>query len=143
MNSSALVLRNLQIEDEKSFKQAVDAFKNERPPWDFAFDFDENGNFSDYVEKLEAWSRGERTPEKFVQNSYYVGVVDGIVVGRLSLRHCLNDFLEKVGGHIGYGVIPTCRRKGYATAMLNQAIPISASLGIEKALKILLFAFEG
>lgn len=50
------------------------------------------------------------------------------------MRHELNDFLSKVGGHIGYGVRPSQRERGYATAMLRQVIPIVAKAGIKRAL---------
>ena len=41
----------------------------------------------------------------------------------ISIRHELtNDFLKNYAGHIGYGVRPTERRKGYVTQMLNQAL---------------------
>lgn len=134
MKSCTLELRPLRRNDEATLRQAIAAFKNETPPFDFAFDFDESMCFNEYIKKLEGWSRGENLPDRFVPNSFLVGVVDGIIVGRLSLRHCLNDFLERIGGHIGYGVIPSCRRKGYATEMLQQSLPIAASLGIKKIL---------
>src|SRR4051794_25566006 len=44
-----------------------------------------------------------------------VADVDGVLVGRASIRHELNDFLERVGGHVGYAVRPAFRRHGYAT----------------------------
>jgi predicted acetyltransferase len=134
MKSSKLKLRSLLPEDEVSFKDAVAAFKNEMPPFEFAFHFDESIPFVEYVKKLEGWSLGKGLPDNFVPSTFLVGVVDGQIVGRLSLRHCLNDFLERIGGHIGYGVIPSCRQRGYATEMLRQSLPICSSLGIKKVL---------
>lgn len=44
------------------------------------------------------------------------------VIGRVSIRHELNETLSKVGGHIGYGVVPSHRRKGYATQILAESL---------------------
>ncbi len=55
-------------------------------------------------------------------------------LGRLAIRHELNDFLLDVGGHIGYDVRPTRRREGHATEMLTQALPWARALGIDPAL---------
>jgi predicted acetyltransferase len=55
-------------------------------------------------------------------------------LGRLAIRHRLNDFLLDVGGHIGYDVRPSARRQGHATAMLLGALPWARGLGIERAL---------
>lgn len=55
-------------------------------------------------------------------------------LGRLAIRHRLNESLLERGGHIGYDVPPSARRRGHATAMLRAALPIAAGLGIDKAL---------
>jgi predicted acetyltransferase len=55
-------------------------------------------------------------------------------LGRLSIRHQMTRFLLEIGGHIGYVVRPSARRKGYATAMLAESLPIAAGLGIDPAL---------
>lgn len=134
MQSDKLTLRQLRPEDEVSFWKAVTAFKQERPPFEFAFDFDESNSFLEYIKKLEGWSSGKGLPDKFVPNTFLVGVVDGQIVGRLSIRHHLNDFLENIGGHIGYGVVPSYRQRGYATEMLRQSLPICVSVGITSVL---------
>jgi predicted acetyltransferase len=134
MNAGKLELRMLRREDERSFRRAVEEFERETPPWQFAFGFDDAAPFSDYVDQLAGHPRGVGVPESFVPNTFFVGVVDGVIVGRLSLRHSLNDSLARVGGHIGYGVVPSQRRRGYASEMLRQAIPVCASLGIPSAL---------
>ncbi|MGD9530300.1 GNAT family N-acetyltransferase [Pseudonocardia sp.] len=55
-------------------------------------------------------------------------------LGRLSIRHRLTPALRRHGGHIGYDVRPSARRRGHATAMLRAALPLAAGLGIEHAL---------
>ena len=129
-----LHLRALRETDEAAFRGAVAAFAGSDPGWDFAFDFDEAGDFGAYVRRLDGWTRGEGLAPQFVANTYLIAVVDGGIVGRVSIRHVLNDFLARVGGHVGYGVVATCRRKGYAREILRQTLPVAAGLGIARLL---------
>ena len=55
-------------------------------------------------------------------------------LGRIAIRHRLTDHLREVGGHIGYDIRPSARRRGHATAMLRAALPVTRALGIESAL---------
>ena len=57
-----------------------------------------------------------------------------IFVGAVNIRHYLNDELLKTGGHIGDGIRPSERRKGYATAMIALALDECKKLGIDKVL---------
>lgn len=57
-----------------------------------------------------------------------------IFVGAVNIRHYLNDKLLKTGGHIGDGIRPGERRKGYATAMIALALDECKKLGINKVL---------
>lgn len=57
-----------------------------------------------------------------------------IFVGAVNIRHYLNDKLLQTGGHIGDGIRPSERRKGYATAMIALALQECKKLGINKVL---------
>ena len=55
------------------------------------------------------------------------------IVGMIDIRHNLgNEFLAQYGGHVGYSVRPSERKKGYATEILKMGIEYAKSLNIEK-----------
>lgn len=55
-------------------------------------------------------------------------------LGRIDIRHRLTERLSEWGGHIGYDVRPSARRRGHATAMLAAARPIACQIGVDPAL---------
>ena len=56
-------------------------------------------------------------------------------LGSISIRHDLNENLEKVGGHVGYVVRPSARGRGYASAILTQGLDwIRANLPLKRVL---------
>lgn len=56
------------------------------------------------------------------------------ILGMINLRHYLNEYLSNFGGHIGYSVRPSERRKGYGKLQLNMALDILREKGVERAL---------
>jgi predicted acetyltransferase len=89
-----------------------------------------------YVEALQAQARGEDLPGPNYVPSTFLFAFDGPrIVGRVSIRHHMNDHLLRVGGHIGYVVVPEFRRRGYATLILREALKVARErLGIERVL---------
>ncbi|WP_298040639.1 GNAT family N-acetyltransferase [uncultured Microbacterium sp.] len=69
-----------------------------------------------------------------VPSSWLLAIADGEIVGRVSIRHELNDFLLHEGGHIGYAVGPAHRRRGYATEILRLAVSDLAARGVGRVL---------
>lgn len=70
----------------------------------------------------------------FVTGSVYFAFVNDKLVGTIAIRHYLNESLMKAGGHIGYGVRPSERRKGYANEMLVLALEKCRELGMDRVL---------
>ncbi|WP_425307667.1 GNAT family N-acetyltransferase [Ammonicoccus fulvus] len=61
-------------------------------------------------------------------------VEDGHYLGAVNLRHRLDEFLEAIGGHIGYGIRPSARRRGLATLALDGALARAVTLGLDRVL---------
>ena len=99
-------------------------------PWAiFKNDFHD---FDNYLEKLEI-----REPEDGHVPDTTLFCLDkdrNIFVGAVNIRHYLNDALLLTGGHIGDGIRPSERRKGYATAMIALALDECRKLGIDRVL---------
>jgi predicted acetyltransferase len=55
-------------------------------------------------------------------------------IGEASIRHELNDWLLREGGHVGYGIRPSRQRRGYGRLILALALAECRRLGIERVL---------
>lgn len=90
-------------------------------------------DFEHYLENLET---KEPAPEGRVPDSVFfcLDTDRDIFVGAVNIRHYLNDSLLYTGGHIGDGIRPSERRKGYATAMIGLALEECKKLGIKRVL---------
>jgi len=73
-------------------------------------------------------------PETYVPQTVLWWAAGPEYLGRINIRHHLNEGLRMHGGNIGYEVRPGARGRGHATAMLAAALPLAAALGIAPAL---------
>jgi predicted acetyltransferase len=97
--------------------------------------YEEGMSLRRYLEVLAERERGENLPANHVPSTFLFAFAGTRIVGRVSIRHALTPYLERVGGHIGYVVVPEYRRRGYATEILRQALQIAGQkLGLTRVL---------
>lgn len=71
-------------------------------------------NYDEWLKKIYDETIIEPTEKLVPAETYFlIRHSDDKIIGMTNIRLCLNDNLEKCGGHIGYGIRPTERRKGY------------------------------
>ena len=128
----ALRLRRLREDDEAAFAAAHAAFTD--GTFRFGIGYEPGMPWAAYLAALEDNRHGRNLPPRFVPGTFLVADVAGQIVGRTSIRFALNDFLLREGGHIGYGVLPRHRRRGYATEILRQSLIIARAEGIDRVL---------
>jgi predicted acetyltransferase len=128
----ALRLRPLRLDDEAEFARAHQAMAAD--DFEFGLGYAPGGSWSGYVARLADQRCGINLASGLVPATFLVADVDGVIVGRTSIRHELNEFLANFGGHIGYGVLGEHRRRGYATEILGQSLVIARSVGVERVL---------
>ncbi len=89
-----------------------------------------------WLEHCRLCKNPDTVPDGLVPATQYIFVKesDDKIVGMLQIRHYFNAFLEQYGGHIGYSVAPSERRKGYASQMLQMSLPKCKELGIQRVL---------
>ncbi|MCX6125073.1 MAG: GNAT family N-acetyltransferase [Proteobacteria bacterium] len=131
--SAPLILRHLNIKDEEAFLRGFQEWDGEDPTW-YTFDWQKGMDFSALVAILDRKCQGIDIPVGRVPGSMLYAFVGDDIVGRVSIRHELNDALMQRGGHVGYAVAPRFRRKGYATEIFRQSLPYCQKLALEKVL---------
>ena len=132
-DSGALFLRLPALDEEDEFLRAHRATSPEVP--NFLHHYEEGMPLARYLEVLARHERGAGLPPNLVPSTFLFAFVDDRIVGRVAIRHSLNAFLERTGGHIGYVVVPEFRRRGYATTILRLALQIARhEIGLERVL---------
>ena len=112
------------------WKADIEANHTNHSPWAiFRSDFHD---FENYLAQLE----NEETEDGLVPGTtlFCLDKDRNIFVGAVNIRHYLNESLLLSGGHIGDGIRPGERRKGYATAMIALALQECKKLGIHRVL---------
>lgn len=95
----------------------------------------EIGDYEELINNLDNYSKGVMDNPNYVPYTCYVAITDdNEIIGLGSLRHELNDYLKKFGGHIGYSVVPLERKKGYGTKILTLLLDEAKNKNITEVL---------
>lgn len=109
-----------------------DYIQGNRSPW--AIFRNDYHDFEEYAAHLEI----HEPANGMVPDSVFflLDVDRDRLLGAVNIRHSLNEYLLRSGGHIGDGIRPSERRKGYATEMIRLALIECKKLGIDRVLMI-------
>jgi predicted acetyltransferase len=128
----ALRLRPLRLDDEDEAVRAHGELAADGFP--FLLDWDPDDRWAAYVHRCAEQRRGRALPAGWVPSTFLAAVLDGRLVGRISVRHELNAFLASYGGHIGYCVRPADRGRGLAGEILRQGLVVARAEGVDRVL---------
>lgn len=123
---------------QKSFLEALSEFKavakRKEIEDGIITRYERSADFAEFLRILRGQAKGKYLPQGFVPMTTYWLVKGKKFLGWLNLRHRLTKALREVGGHIGYAIRPSERKKKYGTKILELALPKAKTLGITKAL---------
>ena len=84
-------------------------------------DWDGSSEPSVYFQDAQDMKDGKKLGELVPASNFWI-INGDEYVGRMSIRHVLNEWLRNYGGHIGYEIKKSARRQGFATKAMKLAI---------------------
>jgi predicted acetyltransferase len=121
-------------EYEASWRMIVKEFRSDNKTiklWEVLGD---PNDFDGCILTAKKHAQGIDLPADWVPYNIYWLIDDGEIVGLVSIRHRLNEFLAREGGHIGYEIVPSKRGKGYGNVLLELSLQKARGLGMNKVL---------
>lgn len=92
-------------------------------------------DFEKYLQSME--TKENKEDGKVPDTTFFcLDTKRNIFVGAVNIRHYVNDELLMHVGHIGNGIRPSERRKGYGTKMISLALEECKKLGIRRVLMV-------
>lgn len=129
-----LQLVELNLEMEAQYKSFLEELEKQGQAGQWLFEYKQL-SFNMFVQKIKNWQLGKDLPDNWIPcSTWWLCDTKNKIVGMVSLRHELNDFLKKIGGHIGYVIRKSERRRGYGTEILRLTLEKAKALGLKRVL---------
>lgn len=128
----------------KQYKEMMDEWNMEGSriaPWPLHLKYHTEEYFKEMLFRVKEVEKGENLGEYASSTTYWLyDDENNTLVGASNLRHYLTEDGLKLWGHIGYGIRPSERKKGYATRLLKMTMVEAKEKNIDK---VLLGAYKG
>lgn len=129
----SLIVRQLTANDETAFFEGMSLWSEEDRAW-HTFSWKPGMTYAEMLTILDDEREGRNMAPGRVPHTMLYAFLDDKIIGRVSIRHELNDFLLRRGGHIGYAVAAGYRGKGYATVLMQEGMKYCKALGLSEIL---------
>lgn len=130
---SMIFLTEPDIKYQDSFLAGLREFHQEGRMLQYDFQIVSEG-FERFLYHLKTQQDRTKLPPYIVPQSHFWLIDDDEFIGILSLRRELNDTFIRIGGHIGYQVRPSKRRRGYGKELLRQGLQKAKELSFTRVL---------
>ncbi len=136
MNVKRVKLINPSKKYYKEYKDMMDEWfesGSQIAPWSLELDYKTEKDFEKLLNRLKEVENGINLEGYASSNTYWLLDLDtNKLIGGSNLRHYLDDKGIKYWGHIGYGIRPSERKKGYGTFLLKLTLEKAKEKGIDK-----------
>lgn len=121
----------------KQYKEMMDEWYNDGSridPWPLRLKYSTEDEFNEMLNRIDEVEKGINLDGYASSTTYWLYDEDNNkIIGASNLRHFLDEIGGEYWGHIGYGIRPTERKKGYGTLILTLTLDKAKKLGLEKA----------
>ena len=128
----------------KQYKEMMDEWNMEGSriaPWPLNLKYHTEEYFEEMLNRIQEVENGKNLGEYASSTTYWLYDEEkDKLLGESNLRHYLTEEGYKLWGHIGYGIRPSERKKGYATEILKLTLKEAKKYNIKR---VLLGAYTG
>lgn len=127
-----LTLRFPMLEDKDNWIEYYNEYLEDNNNLD-PLNYSRYRTYEDFLIKIAKEECISKSTSKTVPTSSFLLIKDNQIIGHIFIHHMIDlDLLRSYEGHIGYGIRPVMRNKGYGTKMLGMALEKCRDLALKE-----------